>query len=907
MYFRISHKLFFSITIMFSVSFRTPNVSGQQLGPRIGAPRHSLIKRCLIRQDPLEYEKYFIQNLSWKLNCPLDDFRKELQSERLIRALAPHEKLLIANKLYEEFLGFRSKFFIQSAEEKTFTRESGFFWNPETSSGENETQSTKNLLGPIETDIEAFRVSNVGWLEDVSRLLEPLMKGLGKTITIQEFEGKIFNEEASFLWAQFLVSAGRYDKLNSELSGRLSFLINGPRFREEMVQSLFEVLERKSQGSEILKGNLTHALSFLNEIQPRNLKPIHLDFWIKLLRINGTPKSLIERNEVLSRLRQLWILFPQKNSKVSIRKLSIELGISKYFIGPSVKQMTLSEILIHADRQNRLLEGDQALITINQVLKLNRNTYTQDELWLALDLHIRLLRIMDQRHKITNVLNQYIKIGHFIDIPDSTSDQPKFFQRLYAIGRWQWSYSKTEVALATFDRIISLNRARGTDYELAASYYVRARIMEQSGDRSIARLYFEEAIQEMKNRKLNASDLFEDLMWRRFYNEFDRATSQNNYNTLLKLIDELKPFVKWDEDGERWIFWKAVTLKASGDQSTAIDYFKQAYLKTPLSYYSSISGLELINMDQKVPDWILPDAGKFWSNDAVWNEPSFSDFFNRDSLKPRSITELPWAQVYGLASIGQFKNIPRYLPELEKRAYALSGTGSKNTLNFRKRVLKNAGWLRLSSGDQLGSLRMGELARIIFQGEVEDENLAYLYPLPFKDVIFTASEKQKLNPWHSISLIRQESAFNPNARSIANALGLMQVIPPVAIEDAKKLGIVNFEPEMLLDPAMAVQIGTYHLSQLFLHFESSLIASTAGYNAGRPPVYSWLKHYSHPIPYVFIERISFAETRKYVRSIIRNYITYSRIYSKGQIDYDSLLKMPLLMPGEAIISPEDTP
>jgi soluble lytic murein transglycosylase len=134
----------------------------------------------------------------------------------------------------------------------------------------------------------------------------------------------------------------------------------------------------------------------------------------------------------------------------------------------------------------------------------------------------------------------------------------------------------------------------------------------------------------------------------------------------------------------------------------------------------------------------------------------------------------------------------------------------------------------------------------------------------------------------------------------------MQIIPPVAELEARKLKIKDFRPEQLTDPSMSVRIGSFHLGELYTHFESSVIVSTAGYNAGRPPVYSWLKHYSHPLPYVFIDRISFAETRKYVRSILRNYLNYSRIYGDGTVDVDALLKMPVLMPGAAVEGAEES-
>jgi soluble lytic murein transglycosylase len=866
-------------------------------GPRISSPKHPLLKKCFDRVDDLEPTQFFSKNLKWKLKCDIESLREDIRSDRKLGFMPPHVKLLLASEIYREFLKFRALYFTEVVDQSKYSKEDAFFWDPILD--QKVSTDVEPKLGPLETPIEAFKAASASWIDDFAKLLEPLMKGLGRSVGLAEFEGRIFSEEAAFLWIQILASAGRFDEIKVELEGRLAFLLNENRFREDTLKIIFENAEAHPSNSEVLKPILMRSLAFLPSLSPKRLESFHLDLWGRYLRLKGSPSQRLERDELLAQLRNLWILFPLREHKVFIRKLAIDLGVSSSFVGPSVRQMKIAELLLHADRQIRLLEGNAALTTLSQVLRLPSQQYSKDELWEALELHVRLMRIMDKRHMISALLTQYIQKGHFLDIPSKSEDRPSFFKRLYAIGRWQWSYASPQTALATFDRVISLNRAWGTDFELASSYYIRARIMEQGGDRKIARLYFEEAIQELKDRSLKNSDFLQDLLWRRFFNEFDLASDHGNYKVLDKLIEELKSFTSMDEDGERWLFWRAMVHLVSGEKDKAIEAFRSSYKKAPLSFFSVMSGLELLKLDARPSDWILPDASKYWISNETWSESSYSDFFDKDSLKPSTMNELPWAQVYGLGAIGFFDQVSRYLPDLEKRVYANLGDRS-HTNNFRRRVLKRAAWLRLAVGDQLGSLRMGELARITFQGDLDAEDLAYLYPLPFKSLIVEAASKEKLDPWHAISLIRQESAFNPRARSIANALGLMQMIPPVAIEDAKKLGIQNFQPEMLLEPEMAVRVGTYHLSQLFIHFESSLIASTAGYNAGRPPVYTWLKHYSHPIPYVFVDRISFSETRKYVRSILRNYVNYSRIYNKAELNPETLLKMPVLMPGEVI-------
>src|SRR5690606_31871655 len=155
---------------------------------------------------------------------------------------------------------------------------------------------------------------------------------------------------------------------------------------------------------------------------------------------------------------------------------------------------------------------------------------------------------------------------------------------------------------------------------------------------------------------------------------------------------------------------------------------------------------------------------------------------------------------------------------MECEAYARVGS-RKHSESARRRFVRDVAWLRIAAGDRIGSLRMGEILRSAFPNSVEPEDLAYLYPLPFRRIIEREAKARNIDFWFVISLIRQESAFNPNARSIANALGLMQVIPPVAKMEAERIGLADFKTEDLYNPDIAIRVGTAHLQDLHAHFE----------------------------------------------------------------------------------------
>lgn len=152
------------------------------------------------------------------------------------------------------------------------------------------------------------------------------------------------------------------------------------------------------------------------------------------------------------------------------------------------------------------------------------------------------------------------------------------------------------------------------------------------------------------------------------------------------------------------------------------------------------------------------------------------------------------------------------------------------------------------------------------------------YPLPYREDLERFARSNDLDPFLVAGLIRQESEFKATAVSRAKALGLMQVMPPTGREIARKVGVKNFRTNMLLDPKISLQFGTYHLKK-WLDAEGGRVEVTlAAYNAGKTRADRWIKRYDFREPAEFIETIPFLETRDYVQSVLRNADFYRRLY-----------------------------
>src|SRR5271157_2602632 len=158
--------------------------------------------------------------------------------------------------------------------------------------------------------------------------------------------------------------------------------------------------------------------------------------------------------------------------------------------------------------------------------------------------------------------------------------------------------------------------------------------------------------------------------------------------------------------------------------------------------------------------------------------------------------------------------------------------------------------------------------------------LAYwriLFPEPWWETIQAESAKNNLDPYLVVSLIRQESEFNPSAISPKNACGLMQLLPSVGKALAREEGISHFETFHLLDPATNIRLGTRYLRKTVDKFGGVTEYALAAHDAGDDRVVDWQAAGPYSGIDEFVESIPFTETREYVEAILRNEETYKAI------------------------------
>jgi soluble lytic murein transglycosylase len=153
-----------------------------------------------------------------------------------------------------------------------------------------------------------------------------------------------------------------------------------------------------------------------------------------------------------------------------------------------------------------------------------------------------------------------------------------------------------------------------------------------------------------------------------------------------------------------------------------------------------------------------------------------------------------------------------------------------------------------------------------------------LFPRPWWTDVKKYSSTNGLDPFLVASLIRQESEFNPEAISHANAFGLMQVLPSTGKKLARSMKVRGFSSQQLLVPDFNLQLGTRYFRELVDHFNGHVEYALAAYNAGTDRVEAWLANGKYRDAQEFVESIPFTETREYVQSVLRNATVYKRLY-----------------------------
>lgn len=336
-----------------------------------------------------------------------------------------------------------------------------------------------------------------------------------------------------------------------------------------------------------------------------------------------------------------------------------------------------------------------------------------------------------------------------------------------------------------------------------------------------------------------------------FQSLFLRVLSKDT-KSLFAFIDEHQLLKRYDQLSSKLQFWIAYGIEAHGKKEVSSRLFERLLTNNPLSFYTIVAQREyqLLNDKPFVP--VTPKK-------ITLTKENFSPAYRQAHKRLRL-----WLKVNDrfLAE----KEIQRL--KIVSPKHALTSTGAIDANDFKRFTMLHITELLNHEEAYLTSFKV--LYNALEDGSMPASmaTIEYLFPRPYLEQIKRTDSD--IDPLLILSLIRQESAFNPEARSHVGARGLMQLMPATARE--MKRGV---RTRQLVDPDLNLKLGIKYFKRLLRKYDANLIHTLAAYNAGEGNVKRWMgTKLDHQDPLVMIESIPFKETRKYVKLIYRNIFFY---------------------------------
>jgi len=163
---------------------------------------------------------------------------------------------------------------------------------------------------------------------------------------------------------------------------------------------------------------------------------------------------------------------------------------------------------------------------------------------------------------------------------------------------------------------------------------------------------------------------------------------------------------------------------------------------------------------------------------------------------------------------------------------------------------------------------------------IPSDHLEMLHPAPYADELLTHAPERGVDPRLLLAIMRQESRFQPDAKSYAAARGLMQFISTTSTRVAGAVGRDNFRQDDLYYPPTAILFGSQYVADLFRSFPDQPEAVAASYNGGDDNMKRWLARARSNEPERYVPEVVFAQSKDYVYKVMASYRMYQYLYDE---------------------------
>jgi soluble lytic murein transglycosylase len=412
--------------------------------------------------------------------------------------------------------------------------------------------------------------------------------------------------------------------------------------------------------------------------------------------------------------------------------------------------------------------------------------------------------------------------------------------------------------LAASQAIVRPDAAVATYERLAQEYpqhpyaddalYLAAELRAVSGDISGALLDLEAVSTRYPQGDYAGEALFKTF-WLHHRLDDDEAGLASLDRVEERFAHAADPF-----DVERARYWRGRVLDSQGNRAGAMALWTALAADHPATYYGLLARTRLAE-----------------------RQPTTAAELAQRSVLP------PAAGETTLVDAGTLRTDAHYRAGTQLLALGFSDAAAQELLAVRRsRQPKDVTRILIQGISRAGDLRSGQaLARTEFAGALNGPVTPQLrdvweaaYPKAYRELVERYCKSPGVDPDLLQALMREESALDPRALSWAGALGLTQLMLPTAQAVARDLRLSRPSSEGLLDPALNIQLGAAYLGRLLTRFGGNPVYALAGYNAGPTNVDRWRSSRSGLELDAFVEEIPLAETRSYVKRVLRSYNAY---------------------------------
>lgn len=407
-------------------------------------------------------------------------------------------------------------------------------------------------------------------------------------------------------------------------------------------------------------------------------------------------------------------------------------------------------------------------------------------------------------------------------------------------ARAHWTEGKSSYAKQILNELLLDLKDR---YPLHQIYILMSRIYEEEKK-------YPEALLWLKKAEFHASKpLLEQINWFKAWNH----RKLKEYDKAIALLIDLKNNQHDPSEKSRYGFWLARTYKDQGSKVEALAEYERVLQSDPMGYYGLLSHRELeLDLNHSIP--------KSDKN----NEKNLPN-----NLSLQHVTAEEQLQLLWLISLNEKELSTPLLSTISQRYKENPSIQHKDWQTLIEYFANAEDYIGLYN--QLSALNLDQ--KIEFYQSRPDA----LFPRPYREVVDAAANRFGVHPELIYAIMRQESAFNPKARSPADAFGLLQIIPKVAHESALKAKIEVNKDSDLFDPKINISLGSLYIRELWDKYHGQFILTVASYNASEKALQNWVRSRFNGDPVEFIEDIPYKETQDYVKRVLRNLIFYQKI------------------------------